>query len=323
MFRFRSGTQGDPAVKPLFLLIIMLGLVACNKDPAKVTEDVAKAMGAVEFEDAEENLRWLLERSPKDAKLQANLAFALTSQGKDQEALPLYEALIAGGDGSYDLFAYYARTLDAVGRPDDAITWNYRALAVVPQLVDVRRDLAKILVKQDRAFEALSLLASFDDELQEKGKPAFFEAQRIAIASGLPAAVTTPDGGPLKSVRIGGHFYAIVLGGNGEALPFMIDTGASHTTLSHEALAMLGLRIPPSSKSVRMSAADGYIVTGRQFNVPTFQVGPYVLESLPIVVCDNCASLLGQSALERFDLETRKADGLEFLTMSMREAKGE
>lgn len=310
-------------MKPLFVLLIALGLMACSKDPAKVTEDVAKAMGAGEFEDAEENLRWLLERNPKDAKLQANLAFALTSQGKDQEALPLYEALIAGGDGSYDLFAYYAKTLDAVGRPNDAITWNYRALAVVPQLVDVRRDLAKILVKQDRAFEALSLLASFDDELQEKGRPAFFEAQRIAIASSLPPAVGKAEGEPLKSVRIGGHFYAIAVGGNGESLSFLIDTGASHTTLSHEALAMLGLRIPPSSRSIRMSTADGYIVTGRQFTVPTFQVGPYALESLPIVVCDNCAALLGQSTLERFDLKTRKANGLEVLSMSLREAQAE
>lgn len=301
------------------MLLLALLLVGCKKDPKVVTEDVGKAMSAGDYEEAEENLRWLLERNPKDAKIQANLAFALTSQGKDAEALPIYAKLVESGEGTYDIFAYYAKTLDAVGRTDDAITWSYRALLLVPQLVDVRGDLAKLLVKKGRKFEALSLLASFDNELQSHGRPAYFEAQRIAIASALPppADVAGSDAA-YSTVRVGGHFYTVAIGEKEEAIPFLIDTGASHTTMSHEVLRMFDLRVPASSRSVELRTAGGHIIMGQFFTVPFLRIGPYALKDLQIVVCDNCESLLGQTTLERFDLKTIRADGLEILSMTPR-----
>lgn len=308
-------------MKTISVLLLALALVACNKDPAEVKADVAKAMGAGDYAEAEEGLRWLLERDPKNTMTQANLAFALTSQGKDAEALAIYARLVEGGEGTYDLFAFYARSLAAVGRNDEAITWNYRALSLVPQLVDVRGNLAKVLVKQGRGYEALSLLTSFDDELQAKGQKPYFRGQRMSIASALPRSpAASGKSASFNAVSIGGHFYAVVIGKDDESLPFLIDTGASHTTMSREVLAMLGLSVPASAHSVRMQAADGYVVVGRQFAVPVLQVGPFALENQQVVVCDDCASLLGQSTLERFDLETTQKDGLEMLSMRLRPA---
>jgi clan AA aspartic protease (TIGR02281 family) len=309
-------------VKVILVLLLALPLVACNKDPKAVMQDAVKAMDAGDYADAAENYRWLLERSPKDARLQANLAFALTSQGKDAEAIDIYAKLVTGGEGSYDLFAFYAKSLESVGRTDDAITWNYRALSLVPQLVDVRGDLAKTLVKAGRPFEAMSLLASFDGELQDKGRAPFFRAQRIAIASSLPREPKVLGSIPtFEAVSIGGHFYTVAVGTNGESLPLLIDTGATHTTMTREAFEMLGLKVPRTIRYAGLRTADGRHVAGQQFTAPVFQVGPHLLRDLQIVLCEDCASLLGQSALERFDMKTTSSDGLEILSMSLRPQK--
>ncbi|MFZ5637614.1 MAG: retroviral-like aspartic protease family protein [Pseudomonadota bacterium] len=308
-------------MKPILALLLALSLVACNKDPKAVMEDAVKAMSAGDHAEAEEHYRWLLERTPNDARLQANLAFALTLQGKDAEAIELYAKLVAGGEGTYDLFAFYAKSLEAVGRTDDAIAWNYRALSLVPQLVDVRGDLAKTLVKAGRPFEALSLLSSFDNELEDKGQSPYFRAQRIAIASSLPEASKVSGAKTVfKTVGIGGRFHAVAVGSNGETLPLLIDTGATHTTMTREAFQMLGLKVPATTRYAGLRTADGREIVGQQFTAPVFQVGPYALRDLPIVLCEDCESLLGQSALERFDLKTSRVDGLDMLSMQLRQA---
>lgn len=314
-----ASSEKDPAVRLMPLLFAAVFLAACNREPATVLQEAAEAMRAGQYEDAEDGFRWLLERTPDDAKLKANLAFALTRQGKHDEALPMYEALVAGGEGTYDLFAYYAKSLEGAGRNDDAITWNYRALAIVPQLVDVRGDLAKLLVRHQRPYEALSLLASFDGQLQAQGRDAYFEGQRIAIASQLPApkpAAATP----FRAVNVDGHFYTVAIGSNGETMPMMVDTGASHTVASPDALEQLGIQVPGDAPWIAMQTADGREITGREFTLPTLQLGPHVLTDVKIVTCGNCAALLGQSTLERFDLATRKAGGLDVLTMTPRAA---
>ena len=105
---------------------------------------------------------------------------------------------------------------------------------------------------------------------------------------------------------------------DGQSEPFLIDTGASHTTMSWEVLQRLGIQIPDQAALVHMETADSRRITGRQFTIPNLQIGPYILKDVPVVQCSNCNSLLGQSTLERFDLATRKANGLEILSMKLR-----
>lgn len=293
-------------------------LSACSKEPATVLQESAEAMRTGQYEDAEDGFRWLLERTPDDAKLQANLAFALTRQGKHAEALPMYKTLVGAGEGTYDLFAYYAKSLDGAGQAEDAILWNYRALAIVPQLVDVRGDLAKLLVKHGRAYEALALLASFDGQLEAQGRNGYFEGQRIAIASQLPAPAAGDAAKPFRAISVDGHFYTVAVGKGGETMPLLIDTGATHTVASPDALELLGITVPVDARWITMQTADGRAIQGREFTLPTLQVGPHVLTDVTLVSCGNCAPLLGQSTLARFDLATSKAEGLDVLTMTPR-----
>jgi len=161
-------------MKLLSVIVFALLLMSCTKDPKEVYTEAVKCMSSGDYKGAESNYRWLVAHNPPDISLQANLAFSLTEQGNNSEAIPMYQQIIKGGDGTYDLFAYYAKSLSADGQDEDAITWYYRALSVVPQLVDVRGSLAKILVKKGRQYEALSLLASFDEELVNKGDNPYF-----------------------------------------------------------------------------------------------------------------------------------------------------
>jgi len=306
-----------PYMKPAVALALVLALAACHRDPANVEKQAAQEMGSGDYKAAEEDFRWLAAQRPKDTRIQANLAFALTEQDKNAEAIPIYEKLVGGGDGAYDLFAFYAKSLEGVGRDDEAITWNYRALQIVPSLVDVRGDLAKILMRKGRAFEALTLLASFDHQMEDRGHDPYFEGQRIAIAAKLPPAAAASSA-TMQATRIEGAYYTIAIGKNGENVPFLIDTGASHTTMSRDVLQKLGIEIPDVARQVTMETADNRQVLGRQFTVPQLQIGPFVLKDITVVQCTNCDSLLGQSTLEHFDLATRKTNGLEILTMKLR-----
>jgi clan AA aspartic protease (TIGR02281 family) len=298
-------------------LALAFSLAACQRDPATVEKQAAAHMATGDYKEAEEEFRWLSARRPKDTRWRANLAFALTQQDKDAEAIPIYDKLIEDGEGTYDLFAFYAKSLEGVGRDDDAIIWNYRALLIVPQLVDVRGSLAKLLTRKGRPYEALSLLASFDSQLDERGNNPYFEGQRISIASKL-APPSETSGATIQATKIDGAYYTIALGKSGETVPFLIDTGASHTTMSEGVLQKLGVPIPAESKWVTMETADGSQIMGRQSTIPWLQVGPYLLKDVIVVQCSDCQSLLGQSTLERFDLATTKTNGLEILSMKPR-----
>ena len=130
---------------------------------------------------ARANYAGYLKQYPNDTHAMAMLAFSLTRAGKHREALPYYQKVVAAGIGTYDLFANYALSLDATGDLDGAIKRNRQALEAVPNLVDVRGDLAQQLVRQGKRAEALELLQSFDRQLVKKGEIPYFTAQIAAI----------------------------------------------------------------------------------------------------------------------------------------------
>ena len=101
------------------------------------------------------------------------------------------------GEGTYDLFAWYADSLAAHGPQRRGDRLVYRSLAIVPKLVDVRGKLAKLLVAQGRRYEALSLLESFDSDAARQGRQGYFEGpahrDRVgAEAAARPAAPARP-----------------------------------------------------------------------------------------------------------------------------------
>lgn len=307
-------------LKSFAVVILTIFILACSKQPVEVEKEAYKCFRSGNYACAEENFRWLLAQRPNDVRIRANLAFSLTSQNKHTDAIKIYRDLISEGEGTYDLFAYYAKSLDAIGEASEAITWNYRALSIVPKLVDVRGSLATLLVKNGHPYEALALLTSFDQQLIEHGEEPYFKGRRIAITSSLPTQKNS-NATSIRAAKIGNHYYSVVLGKSNISVPFMIDTGATHTTMSSKTFKTLGIAAPSSSRTIKFKTADNIEHIGNQFVLDELKIGPYTLQKVTVVVCDSCTSLLGQTTLEHFDLATNIVEGVEFIFLTPRPAK--
>lgn len=48
------------------------------------------------------------------------------------------------------------------------------------------------------------------------------------------------------------------------------------------------------------------------------KVGPFELKNVPAVVCADCVSLLGQASLTKFDMQSVRAQGVDFLLLAQR-----
>ena len=167
----------------------MFALSACKQAPP-APEPASKDVGmtclrANDLACAEANLRGYLKQYPTDSETTAVLAIALTEAGKHREALPFYARAVEAGEATYDLFAYYAKSLDASGDLAGAMTYNRKSLEIVPSLVDVRGDLARQLVRNGQPDEAIRLLREYDDELVHQGHSPYFTVQIEGIEEAM------------------------------------------------------------------------------------------------------------------------------------------
>ncbi len=290
---------------------------------AELRERAARCERGGDLACAQEALQALLRKHPDDGAARAHLGLVMSHRDDDAHAVVEFKRAIDGGEGAYDLFAWYADSLARVGRTDEAIAWSYRSLSLVPNLVDVRGKLARLLVAQGRPYEALSLLGSFDADALARGRAGYFEGQRMAIESALGAAVPAAGSasGARASLRLpamDGHFYAPVTLGDGRAKAFLVDTGATATTVTPELLDDAKAAYRVLQPVVTLTTADGRRVSAQGISISTLSIGPYVLHDVPAVRCAHCISLLGQSSLSRFDLRSSRTQGVEFLTLTPR-----
>lgn len=271
---------------------------------------------------AEDNWNKYLLLRPDDGYGLAYLGMIKSRRDDHDGAIAQFEKAVAKGMGAYDMFAYYGQSLAKAGRTEEAVDWHYRALTAAPSLVDVRGALARLLVGQGRHFEALSLLQSFDAQAEAKGQQPYFTAQRIAIENGIASTTSATDvpGTQIRLPAYAGHFFAPVAIGSARPVAFMVDTGASLTTVSEAYLQSSKVEYRVVDGNAWMLTADGRRVGARVVMLDTLQVGPYVLRQVKAMVCRDCAALLGQSTLSRFDMQSSKQQGVEFLSLHLRAA---
>jgi len=309
-------------MQKLLLVICAALLTSCSR--IHTADEYKKAgqncMQARDLNCAEENWAKYVQMRPSDSSGHAHYAILLHWNDKPDQAIVQAERAIHMGEGTYDLYAAYAASLDEVGRTDEAIDWSYKTLAIVPSLVDVRGSLAKMLVQKNRQYEALALLTSFDDDLIARGHNAYFEGQRIAIESDIDRLGNGKDvpTGVFRVTQLGDHFYAPVRFGGGHASAFMVDTGATLTTMNDDMLQQLNSPYKVVHGAVPLHTADGRVVSARQITVENMNVGPFELHNTQIFICPKCASLLGQNSLSKFNLKSSKNQGIEFLTFEPR-----
>jgi len=288
--------------------------------PSAYKEGAIKCMQVRSYDCAEKNWTQYIKMRPTDAKAIASLAINYHWADKPEASIVQAEKAIGMGEGTYDLFAAYSESLAKTGRIEEAIDWGYKTLAVVPTLVNVRGDVAKYLVMRKREFEALTLLASFDSSLEAQGHRHYFDGQRIAIESSLERQGQT-SASTAKSMRLPKtkeHFYAPVKLGDNRIEAFMVDTGATKTTLNDEMLINSKATYKVVKPLVNMQTADGRNVQARVVTIDNMKVGPFELHKVTAVICKTCKPLLGQGSLSQFNMVSSKTQGVEFLTLELR-----
>jgi clan AA aspartic protease (TIGR02281 family) len=274
-------------------------------------------MSVAQFACAEKNWHLYLNLRQNDASAWAKLGIASNQNDDHEAAIAAFEHAVKLGEGTYDLFAYYADSLANLGRTQDAVDWYYKSLTVVPSLVDVRGKLAKLLILQERHYEALSLLESFDARLQAQGLSPYFEGQRIAIETALKQGEARTQE-TLRLPKYESHFYAPVSIGDSRPEVFMVDTGASMTMMDEMLLSRSRARYSEIQTNAMFQTADGRATSAKIVVLESMKVGPYALNDVQVAICRRCISLLGQSTLSKFDLKSSKVNEVEFMTLSPR-----
>ena len=299
--------------------VAVFALSGCEKTPpAELKADARQCMQDNDLSCAERRWKEYLDVQPNDAAAVATLGIVQSQQGEDADAVTNLQQAIGQGEGTYDIFAAYAQSLGRLGKTDEAIDWSYKTLAIVPSLVDVRGDLAKLLVKKQRPYEAIGLLSAFDEHLQAMGQQPYFAGQLIAIESAAKPQSGSPEKDQFKVTRMDGNFMVPVTLGEAPVSDFVVDTGATFTTVSEQFLKDSKVHYQLAVESLPMRIADGRSVQARGVTVDSLKVGPFVIHDVQVVVCEGCQLLLGQAALSRFDLSSSKVQGVEFLTLKPR-----
>ena len=306
-----------------WLLFATSAIAATTYPPSAYKDGALKCIQTRHFACAEQNWVQYIKMRPTDAHAIASLAVVYNWDDKPEAAIVQAEKAIEMGQGTYDLFAAYAESMEKVGRIDEAIDWSYKTLTIMPTLVNVRGDLARLLVMKKREYEALALLASFDSILEAKGHGHYFDGQRIAIEATIERQGQTLVSAQksLRLSKIGDHFYAPVKIGEARTAAFMVDTGASKTTLSEEMLTSSKAKYKVLKPNVTVGLADGSNVSARVVVLDTLQVGPFELRKVTTIVCPTCVALLGQGSLSQFNMASSKKQGVEFMTLEPRAAR--
>lgn len=302
----------------------VLALAACSQKPAAKPGDLkaaaAQCMAFGDLRCAEENWRAYVAVRPTESNAIANLCIVESRRDEPEDAVVQCRKAIDLGEGAYDLFAAYASSLAKVGRTDEAIDWSYKTLAIVPNLVDVRGDLAKLLISRNRRYEAIVLLAEFDEFLADQQQGPYFAGQRIALESAMTSAgsAASTENTALRLPKLGDRFYAPVSVGSAPVAAFIVDTGASNTSVNDDLLAKAKIAFKVLRPRIDMELADGRRVRGRLIRIDQMRVGNFTLKDVPAVDCERCALLLGGESLSHFDMSSTKVAGVEFLNLRPR-----
>ncbi|HTW34053.1 MAG TPA: retroviral-like aspartic protease family protein [Rhizomicrobium sp.] len=264
---------------------------------------------------AEADMLAYLKSYPNDAHATALLAITLTQDGHHREALYYYKRADALGVATYDFYAGYARTLDAMGDTDGAIEKNQAALKLVPSLVDVRGALADELVRKGRKQEALELLTSFDANLEAQGYPPYFTQQiaRIRKDMGGDTAkeASGDDASPAQAVAgqtlvrgkpDRGTLAVPVSIDGAESKFFTIDSGASMLVMPEADAGPLLKLGPGDYKGMQqIELANGAVVMAKVYTLRSVKVGEREVSDVAAAVYPGQGPrLLGQSFLKRF-----------------------
>ena len=126
----------------------------------------------------------VLVKDPNNLRANVFIAFSYMRMTQYKEAIPYFKRAIELGATTYDVYALYGMTLEALGDSNGAIKWYKQALIIAPNLPDVTGKLANLLAKNGNKVEAIELLEKYDATQVQKGRTPKFQGQIMIIKEG-------------------------------------------------------------------------------------------------------------------------------------------
>ncbi len=138
------------------------------------------------------------------------------------------------------------------------------------------------------------------------GEPGGTEAVAVPTGAPDPAAATqvSPPGDPIPFENRNGQLIIEATVGDGVPLSFVLDTGATYSTLNAATLAALGIEIPADAPHKTMRTAGGE-ADGPMVLIDSVAVGDQRREGVAFWICEPCATegavgLLGLNVWQGF-----------------------
>jgi len=156
----------------------------------------------------------------------------------------------------------------------------------------------------------------FTDSL--KNIPEKFRSKVTRLKTNRPAPAPIPDDKALVKFQKQGELMVVqALLNEKTAVKFVVDTGASYTTISQAMAKQLGLNLENASTVIPLQTANG-IIEAPLVSVGSLEVGGFALKDLTVVVHDifpdpNIAGLLGLNFLSQFHLGIDSKNGILYL----------
>jgi clan AA aspartic protease (TIGR02281 family) len=156
----------------------------------------------------------------------------------------------------------------------------------------------------------------FTDSL--KNIPEKFRSKVTRLKTSRPAPAPIPDDKTLVKFQKQGELMVVqALLNEKTAAKFVVDTGASYTTISQAMAKQLGLNLENASTVIPLQTANG-VIEAPLVSVGSLEVGGFALKDLTVVVHDvfpdpNIAGLLGLNFLSQFHLGIDSKNGILYL----------
>jgi len=156
----------------------------------------------------------------------------------------------------------------------------------------------------------------FTDSL--KNIPEKFRSKVTRLKTSGPVPAPIPDDKALIKFQKQGELMVVQgLLNEKAAAKFVVDTGASYTTISQAMAKQLGLNLENASTVIPLQTANG-VIEAPLVSVGSLEVGGFALKDLTVVVHDvfpdpNIAGLLGLNFLSQFHLGIDSKNGILYL----------
>lgn len=267
---------------------------------------------------AADTYRSALAVDPKNLVAHVNLGLLYYDVLDLDRAIYHLRSAVEIDPGSYEAHRTLGLALERQGSPAEAEPMLRRTFELAPgtpERADAARNLARVLERLDRKFDAAEVLSGLMHET-ETAPERERVAQRIARLrreSDASAPLLPEEAVEVRFRPWGGTIPVKALLNEKVPAAFLVDTGASYTTISSSLAHELGIEGLDKRPRVRFRAASGDI-DAPLVKVGSLRIHDAYVEDLTVAVCDTCGDglidgLLGLNFLQRFKVEIDGGSG--------------